>query len=145
MIYVTEEGEEIEPAEVQREKYHNHWVVRNVGSKHICNNLNLFSNFQRGNFGNYSDPYGSTPIEGKGSVTLNVKDIDGNVVILKLREVLYIPNWNRNQLSIFALKDYTFELSDMSKLRIGTTIFPISPNERKVPVMTTLDLVEINA
>ena len=144
MIYARKKGQVEEPIEVQREKYRNHWVIRTVGDKHICNNLSLFNNFQRGHFGNYDDCYGSTPIEGIGSVDLKVKDHKGNVVVLKLREVLYIPKWNRNQLSLFALRGSFQYGVTVSNLILGKVKIPATQNEHNIPVITTIDLVEIN-
>ena len=78
-----------------------HFIVDTGCSDHIVNQKELFMNLRTVNEKSVRDPKGNlTAIEGIGNVPITVELNNGKVVELILRNVLYVPNYKVNLLSV---------------------------------------------
>ena len=78
-----------------------HIIVDTGCSDHILNQRSLFRNLRTANEKSVRDPNGNlTAVEGIGDVPITVQLKDGKMAELTLRNVLYVPNYKVNLLSV---------------------------------------------
>ena len=78
-----------------------HIIVDTGCSDHILNQRSLFRNLRTANEKSVRDPKGNlTAVEEIGDVPITVQLKDGKMAELTLRNVLYVPNYKVNLLSV---------------------------------------------
>ena len=79
----------------------NYLIVDAGCTDHIINQKNFFQNLRPHNEKSVRDPKGNlTPVEGIGDVPITVQLKDGKMAEMVLRNVLYIPSYQVNILSV---------------------------------------------
>ena len=83
-------------------EYSNYLIVDTGGTDHIINQNNVFDeNLRPCNEKSVRDPKGNlTPVEGIGDVPITVQLKDGKMAEMVLRNVLYVPSYEVNLLSV---------------------------------------------
>ncbi len=75
------------------------WIVDSGCTTHICANLSMFKNLAHYT-GEVKSASGKMQIRGMGTVCLPVKDQRGQLQVIELREVYYVPEIDYNLLSV---------------------------------------------
>ena len=79
----------------------NHLIIDTGYTDHIINQKELFENLQPCSIKNFKDPKGNlTPVEGIGDVPVKLHLKNGKEEEMVLRNVLYVPNYEVNLLSV---------------------------------------------
>ena len=82
-------------------EYSNYLIVDTGCTDHIINQNNVFENLCPCNEKSVRDPKGNlTPVEGIGDMPIKVQLKDGKMAEMILRNVLYVPSYEVNLLSV---------------------------------------------